>query len=303
MASIQSAFPSFACGPDGFRRALPPATLVPEEAELEVMLASSTINYAEADSRMRRECSGASREHSLATDIIFQQSIGSLHQQTNGGGGAGGAQGGRGLTPYVLRLRREIREEMLLRIGVMENPLIILCAYCCKVCEKDSQFVRMEVYDVDRLCRNRYTRQLELDRNPATPAKIEIFLCPKHFQHVRSLLCRFPTPTSAMVFTWLLYYPRNPMQIESNRHTSKLGTASRADLIAEPSAEEKAAVNSSVQDIIVNPTKRARAPTVPKNTGGFVVQPPRRGRPPGSGRGGARGSSGRRRGGGAVGPQ
>lgn len=295
MATIQTGVPSFACGPDGFRRALPPAALVPDEAELEVMLASNTINFKDADGRIRRETSGASREHSLATDIIFQQSIGNLHQNASVNDDSGCFPSV--LPPSTIRLRGEIREEMLLRCGSIENSVIILCAYCCKVCDKDGQFVRMEVYDVDRLCRNRYTRQLLLDRNPATPAKIEIFLCAKHFQQMRPLLCHFPIPTSAMVFTWLLYFPRNPSNLEKNRFATKLGNSSRADALADPAEPQKAAAASSIKDVIANPIKRARVPTVPKNTGGFVAMPPRRGRPPGSGRGGARGASGRRRGG------
>lgn len=282
--TIQRVFETFAMTSDSMSGAAPASAPVPNEEELVPALAHNLMEFSHAERRIRRERQAATVAYQRAAeDIGMGGRPKKMDEHRSGVADHANELGGfDNFVPYrTLRLREEIRNEMQMRSGSTSTAILIVCAYCGTVCDKSAQFVRLQVHDVDRLCCNRYTRLYDIRSQGNESALLDIFLCQRHFYSLEPLLCHFPTPTSAMVFVWLRCQTRDILRKE------KFKDGGYPEEDRSTAALLKSA--NSKNELAKGWTKRARMSATPKSGILFYSSNPKRGRPPGSGRGGIRG--------------
>jgi len=324
---IQSWFQYF--GRTSSTSAAPAASPLPTEAEMYESLAHCLMTYGASERRIRRE--------NMSTAQFAQQRIGSVLQDPSeayaqkifdDAAAAAAAEAARSTdaeraAAEQTMLRAPVHGRLMkayYRTGAVEMPLMILCAYCGKAADKVSKFVRMNVLDVDRLCRNRYTMELA----PPNPTMLqEIFLCERNFTELAPLLQFAPTPFSSMVFVFLRC--RRDMLQAEQQHRAQIcergamvrntavedyiaGEArNETDVAEERMREQRARMKRGEEPMLLGDAredeeraeaaaaaaaaanKRPRLPMFHEATSGHEPQMRRRGRPPGSGRGRGRG--------------
>lgn len=312
VVTIQRVFIDFCRGTRGMGGAAAAGAAKPTERELNLALVHCLMTYASAERRDRREVKGNAREYEATTSYMFDgaaeyaEEEAKKHQRDvledqqrqlllpNGEADeiVEGVTADIELLPRaVIEKREEIRQEMQCRAGCIENELLIICAYCGSICDKHGTYVRLEVLDVDRLCVHRYTKLPAVRAPYSESCRVEVFLCRDHFKHLEPLLCHFPTPTSAMVFVWLRCKTAKVLEKERFRTGAQTDGVSVGDLLLSAATDAQLA-NS---ELVMGAAKRARMSVTP-TTGIFAMNTQRkRGRTPGSGRGGVKGSSGRKK--------
>lgn len=101
----------------------------------------------------------------------------------------------------VIRARYEARRSLYKRAALYASEALV-CAYCGSFADANTEMTRLDVYDVDTLCANAYTRLSVLARDDRA-CIVSVYLCRMHFGVARRLLCVYPTPSSAVLFNYL----------------------------------------------------------------------------------------------------
>jgi len=302
-AVVRRAFPLF--DPDSMlcsASSAPSSVPTLNSAELRRELANDWMTFDLAKSRLRREEDALRREFDAAIDMLGEHNLlgatrlveqmqlesedsANLTRRKARAETLNGA-----MSPLLVACRERCMQLLSAVYGVEHGCTVVACAYCGSVAEQRSRYVRLDVLDLDGLCRNRFTAAPVMASALAdysdTSARVELFLCDRHFGQAQPLLAHFPLPTSAMLFVFLLYSTRDSLEqpkkfrdsmysAMADEYEDFFGTAEEAEQRKSRSSKRTPGVRKRAKRSRIS-TLPDRARTLPALAGA----PKRRGRRP-----------------------